>query len=467
METPGVTRGTFRDRSVFLTCLGVALALGFLVAGAVSPAVEASSHREAPLIARDPLADNTDVYAFVSTETGRSDRVVLISNWIPLQKRESGPNFWGFDDDGLYDIRIDNDADAREDVTYQFRFSTTRQTGSTFLYNTGEVTSLTDADLNIRQSYSVTRVRGATTEILATGLAVAPAHVGRTSMPDYATLRTQAIHTLPDGSRVFAGPRAEGFYVDLGAVFDLLRINTVLSRPPVNATSATNVESIALEVPKQLLTRTGLVPQSPDDPAAIVGIWSTTSRRQTTVLRRAGRTIPRGSFVQVSRLGMPLVNEVVIPLKDKDRFNGSHPKDDAQFAVHVTNSELAGLLRTLFSVNVPAAPRKDLEEVFLTGVPNLNKPPGVKPAEMLRLNVAVAPAASPNRLGVLAGDSAGFPNGRRVADDVVDIELRVVAGVLVSGFDVGPNKDLSDGVDGPDVPFLAAFPFLADPHPAR
>jgi hypothetical protein len=438
------------------------LALVLLAGGAW-----ASSHREAPLIARDPLADNTDLYAFVSPEPGRGDRVVLISNWIPLEKRESGPNFWGFDDEALYDIRIDGDGDAFEDISYQFRFTTTRQNLDTFLYNTGPVGSLTDPKLNVRQTFQVVRTKGGVREVLGSGLAVAPAHVGTSSMAQYAGLRESAIHTLPDGSRVFAGPRAEMFYIDLGAVFDLLQIRTVNPRPAVNATRDVNVHTIALELPKPLVTKTGAVPGGPTEAGAVIGVWSTTHRRSSTVIRSRGRHTPRGSFAQVSRLGMPLFNELVVPVRDKDRFNASHPRDDATFLRHVTQPELPALLSSLFGLRVPPAPRTDLVDVFLNGLPGLNQPANVRQAELMRLNIAIPPTPSPNRLGALAGDRAGFPNGRRPGDDVVDIALRVMAGVLLGGFDVAPNKDLTDGVDAPEVPFLETFPFLPDPHPAR
>lgn len=435
----------------------VVLAVGAFLA---SPAVEASSHREAPGISRDPLADNTDVYAFVSPEN--SSRVCLISNWIPLQKPESGPNFWGFDDNAIYDIRIDNNGDALEDIVYQFRFKTTIRNGNTFLYNTGAVTSVSNANLNVVQTYSVTRVAGGVSTVMGSDLSVAPANIGTASISSYTPLRNEAIRTLSDTSRVFVGPRAEQFYVDLGGTFDLLMVGP-LRTPPApakNGTAFTNVMTVALEIPRTSLGAGG----SAD---SIIGVWSTTLRRQVTVLRSTTNVRPRGPFVQVSRLGNPLVNEVVIPLKDKDRFNGSHPRDDAQFATYVTNPELATLINLIFGVNVPGTPRNDLVSVFLTGVAGLNQPTGVRAAEMMRLNMSIAPATTPNRLGVIGGDNAGYPNGRRPADDTVDISLRVVAGVLVSGFNVSPNNTLTDGVDQPDVPFLATFPFLADPHPGR
>ena len=452
------------------------MALG-LMAGGMRQVALASSHREAPGLAGDPLADNTDVYAFTSPETGRSDRVVLISNWIPLQKPESGPNFWSFDDQALYDIRIDNNGDALEDITYQFQFSTTRQTGNTFLYNTGAVTSLTDPDLNVRQTYTVTQVRNGRSRVLATGLPVCPSYVGASSMPSYSALRAEAIKTFSDqttnDTRVFVGARAEQFFLDLGAIFDLLQINTVNPRAAINSTFKSNVHTIALEIPKSVLTRDLQAPRADltANVNAVVGIWSTTSRRQVSVVRGKAPAQARGGFVQVSRLGNPLVNEVVIPMKDKDNFNGSQPREDGQFLAYVQDPELARLYTALFGVTVPATPRSDLVSIFLTGITGLNAIPGAKACEYLRLNLTTPVTASPNRLGVIAGDNQGFPNGRRPADDVVDIALRAVAGgtVLTPATNIAPNNVLSDGVDAVDAsqPFLTQFPFLADPTPGR
>jgi hypothetical protein len=466
--------------------IGVVVAwLGFIGSSAIRPVLEASSHREAPAIAGDPRADNTDVYAFVSTEAGRSAFVTLISNWIPLQKAESGPNFWGFDDTALYEIRIDNTGDALQDITYQFQFQTTRRTGNTFLYNTGVVTSLTDPDLNIQQTYTIVKIKNGVRRVLGTRLPVCPPRIGAASMPNYATdLRTPAIQTLTDATagdtKVFCGARAEQFFLDLGEVFDLLQIaNTLDTRPPVNSTFRSNVHSIALEVPKTVLTRDGLAPRAPPDfTNSIVGVWSTTLRQQVTVIRPRGGPQSRGGYVQVSRLGMPLVNEVVIPLRDKDNFNGSHPRDDAQFLSYVQDPELARLYTALFTVSVPPVPRADLVSVFLTGNSGINQPPNVRAAEMLRLNMSspilgtTNPNPAPNRLGVIAGDNAGYPNGRRVIDDVVDISLRVVAGVLVTtpvNFNVAPNNTLTDGINVEDAsqPFLTVFPYLADPTPGK
>jgi hypothetical protein len=422
-----------------------------------SPAARASSHREAPLISQDPGADNTDVYAFVSPAD--PGKVTLIANFIPLQAPYGGPNFFKFDDQVLYEIHVDNDGDAVEDLTFQWRFTTEVRNGNTFLYNVGPVASIDSTNLIVLQRYTVTRVtegrRSGRNEVLATGLLTAPNNVGRNSMPNYPSLATQAVYTLNGGVKAFAGPREEGFYVDLARIFDLLQVQPA----GLDGTAGLNVHSIALEVPIEQLTRSGSRPAGPTDSAAVIGVWSTASRPVVTVLSPGQAPEARGEFVQVSRLGHPLVNEVVIPRGMKDRFNASEPRDDAQFGAFVTDPEPARLLTALFGLRVPPVPRNDLVQVFLTGVPGLNQPPGVKAAEMLRLNVAIPPSRNPSRLGVVGGDVAGYPNGRRVMDDVTDIALTAVSGVLVPGF----GTSLGDGVNGNDAAYLDAFPYLGHP----
>ena len=428
----------------------------------------ASSHSEAPGTSKDRLADDTDLYAWVAKDARNA--VTFVGNWVPLLEPNSGPNFASFDDNVTYYINIDNVGDALKHIRFEFKFTTTRQTGATFLYNVGPVTTLDDPDLNVRQTYTLTRidvvggVEQAT--VLGTHLPVAPWFVGPVSMPDYKSLARQAVQMLPGGYKVFVGPRDDPFFVDLASLFDLLTIR----RPPGNrgggldGVGGYNVMSIALQAPKEKLTRDG---QAPSTAAGnhIIGIWDTAERLMTRTLSADGAVTFSGPEVQVSRLGMPLVNEVVIPLKDKDKFNGSEPVNDlANFAAYVVDPEPARLLKLLYGINVPPTPRADLVAVFATGVAGLNQPAGVTPGEMLRLNMTIPPADQPRRLGVLAGDVAGFPNGRRLGDDVVDIELRVVAGVLVDGFNVAPNNQLGDGVDANDRPFLPYFPYLAPPH---
>lgn len=421
----------------------------------------ASSHSEAPGTVRDRLADDTDVYAFVSRDAEHA--VTFVGLWIPLLEPNGGPNFYAFDEEASYYINIDNMGDCIGHLRYRFEFTTTRRTGGTFLYNTGPVTSLDDPDLNVRQTYRVTRIVDGVETVLATDLPVAPNRVGPASMPDYASLARDAVVTLPDGTKLFAGPRDDPFFADLAAIFDLLTIR----RPPgnegrgVDGLAGFDAMAIVMQVPFERLTRDGL---APTETTATLGIYDSVERPQNRILNGDGTVTTSGPDVQVSRLGMPLVNELVIPLGDKDKFNASKPVDDAQFLASVTHPELPALLQLLYGIQVPPVPRSDLVTVFLTGVPGLNQVPGGAACDMLRLNMLVPPSRKPKRLAVLRGDLAGFPNGRRLADDVVDIAERVAAGVLVPGFDIKPNRQLGDGVDCNDVPFLPYFPYLALPH---
>jgi hypothetical protein len=409
----------------------------------------ASSHREAPLISNDPQADNTDVYAFVSPDA--PDTVTLIASYIPFENPQGGPNFYRFGDNVLYEIHIDNNGDGVEDIKFQWRFTTQVRNGNTFLYNTGPIRSPDDANRNVVQSYTLTRVDKGVTTFVAGPMNTMPDNVGPASTPNYGG-NGSGIYQFrqADGSigSVFAGQTDDPFFVDL-RVFDLLYGGN-LSEVGNDSLAGYNVHSIAIQVPKMSL-------RSASSP--VIGVWATASR-PTTTTRQAGSESSAGAFVQVSRLGMPLVNEVVIPIAQKDKWNGSTPADDAQFLQYVTTPEVPTLLNLLYGVPVPATPRNDLVQVFLTGVPGLNQPSGVKPSEMLRLNTDILPTASPNRMGVLAGDIAGFPNGRRLTDDVLDITVQAAAGILTGA----RVSTLGDGVDRNDVPFRSTFPYLALPH---
>lgn len=449
-------------RLITLAALG-AVTIAVLGSGSYTP-TQASSHREAPLISGDPLADNTDLYAFVSPVN--SDRVTLIANFIPFEAPYGGPNFFKFDDNVLYEIMIDNDGDAVEDVTYQFRFKTQTLNANTFLYNTGTITSLDSPAFNVRQTYSLTRVVGprrtGAATVLGTDLPTPPVNVGARSTPNYAALAQAAVRQLPNNTQVFAGQRDDPFFVDLN-VFDLLAV------PPADVDNSDslagfNVHTLALEVPITALTANGGRPNAASDPNAVIGIWSTASRPSVSA-RAGGQESASKRYVQVSRLGHPLVNEVVIPRSTKDTFNAIEPTSDGAALEFVVNPEVPKLLKALFNIDSPATPRNDLVTIFLTGIPGLNQPQGVTPSEMLRLNVAIPPVANPNRLGVLGGDVAGFPNGRRLGDDVVDIAFRVMAGAspLTPSFNTGINAQLGDGVNGNDVAFLNTFPFVALP----
>jgi hypothetical protein len=441
-----------------------------------SPAVtRASSHREAPMISQDPAADATDLYAFVSPDAAST--VTFVANYWPMCEPAGGPNFCQWDPNAQYDINIDNNGDAVADIVYRFNFQTTIANGATFLNNVGAITSLTDADLNVRQTYTITKIGGntggSTSTTLASGVQTAPhLNPGARSFPDgYEAVAMQAIRDLGAEGKVFVGPRDDPFFVDLGAIFDLLAIRRGVGNQGggVDNVNGFNVLSIALQVPNTRLTRTGAAPTGTSDTNAIIGVWTTSSRQSTRVLS-AGAQTHSGSFVQISRLGQPLVNEVVIPLSTKDAFNNLRPDQDAGALSAQDGSipllqdpELARLFNALYGINVPPTTRTDLIDVFLRGVSGLNRPSNVTPSEMLRLNMAIPPSATPNRLGVIAGDNAGFPNGRRLSDDVVDIAERVVAGVLVDGFNVAPNNQLGDGTDGNDAAFKTTFPYLAPP----
>jgi hypothetical protein len=454
--------------------LVVVLATAGLV-GLQMVAGRASSHREAPLISQDPMADNTDLYAFRSPD--RPDTVTVIANYIPLESPAGGPNFPAFDDSVLYEINIDNDGDSVEDLTYQFRFQTETRNPDTFLYNTGPITSLDDPAWNRPQTYSVKLLRhgrgsSGFSQILGKDLTTPPDNIGPRSTPNYEALAAAAVHTLPGGTRVFAGQRDDPFFVDLGSVFDLAGLRpfnpfhliSLPVEPGRDAVARYNTHSIAIQVPIDQLVHA---------PNTTIGVYASASRQAVRILRKDGSSDEAGHYVQVSRLGEPLINEAVIPLGQKDRWNREDPEDDAQFEGFYTRPEVSRLENALYgSVLSPIAEtgRADLVAILLTGVPGLNFT-GPRKADLLRLNTTIPVAASPKRLGVLDGDLAGFPNGRRLADDVVDIELRAFAqgyGSFLNGLlglpNKSPNNMLGDGVDANDVPLLTTFPYAGTPH---
>jgi hypothetical protein len=436
---------------------------------------KASSHREAPLISQDPTADNTDLYAFVSPD--QPNTVTIIANYIPLEQPAGGPNFPAFDDNVLYEIHVDNNGDTKEDLTYQFRFNTQTRNPETFLYNVGPITSLSDTNWNRPQTYSVTLVKGDKQghgELIGNNIPTPPDNIGPRSTPNYAALAASAITTLSNGIKVFAGQRDDPFFVDLGSIFDLagLRPFNALHIIPLPADSGHdgvanfNTHTIALQIPKSQLVGSG---------NGTIGIYASASRPQLRVLRKDGNAENDGPFVQVSRLGQPLINEVVIPLGQKDQWNRSDPENDQQFLGRYLNPEVTRLENFLYPVldNASDTNRNDLVAVLLTGVPTLNFT-GPKPADLLRLNTTLAPTAQVgqgDRLGVLNGDFAGYPNGRRLEDDIVDIDLRAFAegygAILNSALGLpnrSPNNQLGDGVDTNEVAFLTSFPYLASPH---
>lgn len=470
------------------SAIAVAIAAGCAISGA-----QASSHREAPTITEKPKLDASDFYMFRSYESGREDYVTFIANYLPLQDAYGGPNYFDMDSDALYEIHVDNNGDAIEDITFQFRFHDIAADlqvpvngvmVSVPLKNIGAIgPAATDTDaVNVRQEYAISIVRGdrrtGTSELLLNGDVGGNTfrkpldNIGNKSIGDYATYAASHVFNaaIPgcDDGRVFVGQRKEGFAVNLGEIFDLVNTNPL---GPVDGEANTladkNVTSLAIEVPISCLTTGG---------DSVIGAWTTASQRQARILNPSptstgkGATVEGGAWTQVSRLGSPLVNEVVIGLKDKDRFNASEPKDDGQFATYVTNPTLPELLEILFSGTAVAPnifPRTDLVSAFLTGLTGLNQPASVTPSEMLRLNTATAVAAAVDQenLGALAGDVAGFPNGRRPGDDVVDIALRVVMGALIEDGAVAPNNTapLTDGAYVDSADFDTAFPYLITP----
>jgi hypothetical protein len=446
---------------------------------AIPSASNASSHREAPLISKDPGADNTDLYAFVSPDKPKT--VTIIANYIPLEEPAGGPNFAAFDDDVLYEINIDNNGDSKDDITYQFNFKTKLRNPNTFLYNTNTIKSLDDPAWNMPQYYNVTRVENGKSEKLGDNIPTPPVNIGPRSTPNYEALAAAAVRKIEDDTTVFAGQRDDPFFVDLGSIFDLgglrpfngFHLAPLATAPGVDGVGGYNTHSIAIQVPIDQLTSDGKGADKTKMP--VIGIYASASRQSRRVLRNDGTQENKGRYVQVSRLGNPLINEVIIPLGKKDNWNALDPADDKQFQKYYETPELAGLINLLY----PALPdtrttgRTDLSLILLTGVPGLNFT-GKTPADLLRLNVAIPPSAKVGKgdvLGVLNGDLAGFPNGRRLEDDVTDIELRAVAdgygSFLNTNFglpNLSPNNTVGDGVNENDMPFLASFPYVGTPH---
>src|SRR6185312_13143537 len=466
-------------------CAAASLGLGLVVGLDPQPSF-AASHREAPLLAMDPSVDSTDFFAFRSYEPGREKFVTLIADYIPGELPPAGPNYYQLDDTALYEIKVDNTGDGVEDVVYQFRFSSKIVNPDIVLdmaapnkVLTGKggigIKSLKDPDYNIVQSYSVTRVANGKSKLLADGLIAPPANIGERTTPDYEKLAEDAVYKLPGGGRVFVGPRDDPFFIDLGSIFDTLNLRSITRTGGYDYLAGLNVHSIAIEVPISDLTRDGKTPTNPTDPKSVIGTWTTASRSAVSVMRAHGTSMA-AEMKQVSRLGNPLVNEVVIPLKLKNAFCGLSPKDDAVAAPYVLDVQLAHLMQAVFKIDIPPAPRNDLVSIFATGIP-AGAVPGAphyntflsdgKPHEMLRLNVALpaTPFDKQSNLGLLGGDIAGFPNGRRVGDDVTDIALRAVAGgtPFTANTNKAPNNALGDGVDHNDSPYLKVFPYVGLP----
>jgi hypothetical protein len=472
----------------------------------------AANHREAPITALDHKADITDVYAFRSYAPGDTNKVTLIMCVDPLLEPANGPNWFPFDPDILYEIKIDNDNDAVQDIVFQFRFRTEQRLPGLFQVYAGAGTAgvttpsnspapvppgtlivpPTIADFNNpglgqRQSYRVVMIKNGIaselTNAAGSPMYAAPANVGPRTM-NYNALFNQAIYNAASAdTKLFAGTTDDAFWIDLGGAFDTL--NTSKAPPvlsPVEDAALVNlaadtvsgyaVNSIAIEVPISLLTRTGAI-EPATSTAATIGVWGTTSRPRTTVRRPPLPTTSSGTFAQVQRMGNPLINELLVGTGYKDRFSMDQPKNDSQFTSFFLDPALARIVNALTGggVSIPTPPRTDLLPVVTYAPPIAATGTSAGPvADLLRLNTGVAPTpiASQSRLGLLGGDPAGFPNGRRLNDDVTDIALRlVVGGVLAPGFNKFPNNALGDGVNVNDAPLRTAFPYLADAPSGR
>jgi hypothetical protein len=447
-----------RRTSVLGAAAAAALAAGSLAATGVL----GSSHREAPKILADPTADNTDVYAFTAPDAPHS--LTVVANWIPLEEPAGGPYFGKLDPRARYYVKIDNTGDGRADVAYRWKFKQKFLKPDSFLDQGNFVQSY---DL-YKETY---KGKHEHSHKIASNVPVAPANAGPKTTPNYAATQAATIRGLSGGGKTFVGPSDDPFFVDLGAVFDGINIDKP-GRPGIGLgnqgggkddVAGYNTHSFVLQVPESEVTRDGKSVSDAKAGNAAVGVWATTERRRVSVLGHGKRHGKR--WVQVSRLGNPLINEVIIPIGQKDKFNRTSPADDLKnFGKYALNPEPARLLNALFKLGVKESNRTDIVQALLTGVPGLTQIGShPAPADTLKLNLGVPPSASPSRFGVLANDLAGFPNGRRLADDVTDIELRVIAGALLKPSEGGKQIPLGDGVDQNDRAFRSSFPYVALP----
>jgi hypothetical protein len=450
-----------------------AATVAVLAAGALATtSVLGSSHREAPRIMLDPSADNTDLYAFTAPDA--PGKLTVISNWVPLQNPAGGPYFGKLDPKARYYVKIDNTGDGVEDVAYRWQFHNRFRNPKSFLYAVPPVNSIGDANLNFVQSYDLYYERYrkgdmTSSKRIAHGVPVAPDNVGPKTMPDYGLVAAGAVHDLPGGGKTFVGPVDDPFFVDLGSVFDGINIDKP-GRPAVGLgnqgggkddLAGYNVHSFALQVPAAEVSRDGKAVSGAKAANAVVGVWSSTERQAISVERGRKKT----DWVQVSRLGNPLINEVIIPIGRKDKFNATSPSDDLKnFGADALSPEPAAILNALFKLGIKEHNRTDIVQALLTGIPGLTQISAkAVPADTLKVNLGVPATATANRFGALAGDTSGFPNGRRLADDVTDIELRVIGGALLKPDDGGKQLPLGDGVDVNDKPFRTTFPYVALP----
>jgi hypothetical protein len=445
--------------------------LAALLAVAVAvPLSIGSSHREAPRILKDPTADNTDVWAFSAADAPGS--LTVVANWIPLADPAGGPNFYPLDENARYYVKIDNTGDGYEDVAYRWKFKSRFRNPNSFLYAAPTVDSVRDPDVNFVQTYDLYKEtynkkrKLVDVERIANDAPVVPDNVGPKTIPNFAQVEAGGVTSLKGGGKTIVTPADDAFFVDLGAIFDGINIDKP-GRPNIGLgnqgggkddVAGYNTKSFVLQVPESEVTRNGRPVADMNAKNAVIGVWSTTERKRLSVRRQH----TSHKWVQVSRLGNPLINEVIIPIGKKDKFNATSPANDAKnFGTFALNPEPARLVNALFNLGVKETNRTDIVQALLTGVPGLTQI-GKKPAaaDTLKLNLGVPPAANPNRFGVLAGDTAGFPNGRRLIDDVVDIELRVIAGALLPDDQGGKQIPLGDGVDQNDKPLRSGFPYV-------
>jgi hypothetical protein len=425
-----------------------------------------SSHREAPLTSIDPTGDDTDTYAFTAEDAPGA--LTVVANWVPFEDPAGGPNFYKFDDNAHYYINIDNTGDGVADIRYLFDFDTKTRNPDTFLYGLGKpITGVDSPNRNIVQTYTITREelqggKPSAVKVVARDVPTPPDNVGPKTTPGYEKIADQAIKQLPGGGVVFAGQREDPFFASLGRIFDTVNLNGAglgNKGGGVDDLAGYAVHSIVLQVPEEQVTVDGKAVKSDKSKNAVVGVWSSTERQSIDVDGNGS-----GAYHQISRLGNPLVNEVIIPLGQKDRFNRTIPADDAKnYGKYVLTPGLAAALNALFDVGAPESNRTDIVQAVLQGIPGLNAFPGAagkNATDTLKINLGTPPTPAPNRLGVLAKDNAGYPNGRRLTDDVVDIDLQVVAGALK-----GNKVPLGDGVNQNDVQFLDQFPYVAPPSP--
>jgi len=456
-------------RKIHLLLAGL---LASLAATAVVVSIGAtSSHREAPLTSTDPTADDTDVFAFTAKDAPGA--LTVVANWVPFEDPAGGPNFYRFDDRARYYINIDNTGDGDYDVRYRFDFRT-KFNDKNYLHSLTQVTSLNDPQLIQKESFEVVREtydsrgRRTASRSLGRNFRVAPSNVGPKTMPNYEALANSAIRSLPGGGKVFAGQRDDAFFLPLDRVFDSVNLEgagTGNMGGGIDTLAGYGVQTIVLQVPEARVTRDRKAVSGAAGSNAVVGVWASTERRrlQVTNVGTASSRAERGSdWVQVSRLANPLVNELFIPQSLKDKYNRTQPSGDLKnFGKFALNPFLAGAFNQLLDLGVKTTNRTDIVQALFTGIPGvtqISKNPAA--ADTLKLNMGVPPSATENRFGVIGGDMAGYPNGRRLADDVVDISLRVVGGYLVPADQGGKKLPLGDGVDVNDQPFAPVFPYV-------